>query len=264
LYYLFTNKIIAVIIKKKATGCDAMHIYDTLIIGCSYMSAGYAVTRKNCIICEKSELCDTHFGAALCGFEASDYMPCTVEGKTLWHIFSDMKLLGNGMQNLNAFECAFCKYIIDSGLDVLLKSRVVDVAFNGGIYEVTVITNSGLDKLYAKHIRDFSNDGKDYITVQFVSSDIERDIMLLQKEFGEVKTEKAFYDNRYALYVPAGGSDINMLKIDIYNKWHACGTTAKILHIPSAMYSKNGEKLCDEKFDSFIEAFEAGVKEAEK
>lgn len=241
-----------------------MHIYDTLIIGCSYMSAGYAVTRKNCIICEKTELCDTHFGAVLCGFEASVCNPCTEEGKKLLQIYSYMKLFKDGMQNLNAFECAFCKYIIDSGLDVLLKCRVVDVSFNNGIYEVTVIANSGLDKLYAKHIRDFSNDGKDYITVQFVSSDIERDIPLLQKEFGNAKFEKAFYDNRYALYVPAGGLDINMLKLDIYNKWHACGTTAKILHIPSAMFSNNGEKLCDEKFDGFIEAFEAGVKEAEK
>lgn len=241
-----------------------MHIYDTLIIGCSYMSAGYAVTRKNCIICEKTELCDTHFGAALCGFEAGVCNPCTEEGKKLLQIYNDMKLFKNNMQNLNAFECAFCKYITGSGLDVLLKCRVIEATFNDGIYEVIVMTNSGLDKLYAKNIKDFSNNGKDFITVQFVRNDIERDIPLLQKEFGEAKVEKAFYDNRYAIYVPSNGLDINMLKLAIYNKWKTCGTTAKILHIPSAMFSKYGEKLCDEKFDSFIEAFEAGVREAEK
>ena len=241
-----------------------MHTYDTLIIGCSYMSVGYAVRKGNCIICEKTELCDTHFGAALCGFEVNNCSACTDEGKKLLQIYNDMKLFKEGMQNLNAFECAFCKYITYSGLDLLLKYRVIEVTFNDGIYEVTVMSNSGLDKLYAKNIKDFSNNGKDYITVQFVTSDIARDIPLLQKEFGEAKVEKAFYDNRYAIYVPVGILDINMLKFDIYNKWKACGTTAKILHIPSAMFSKYGEKICDEKFDSFVEAFEAGVKEAEK
>ena len=241
-----------------------MHIYDTLIIGCSYTSVGYAVARKNCIICEKTELCDTHFGASLCSFAKAEYEPKTDEGKKLIGVFENMKLFKDGMQNANGFECALCKYIVEKDVNVLLKCRAIDVAKENGVYAVTVITNSGLEKMYANYVKDFSCSGADFITVQFVSHDIDNDILALKKEFGEVEFEKAFYENRYALFLPTNGMDINLLKLDIYDKWKKCGTKAKILHIPSAMFSKSIERACDEMFDSFAEAFEFGMKEAEK
>lgn len=241
-----------------------MHIYDTIIIGSGYMSAGFSVTKGNCIICERTELCDAHFGASLCCNKISDYRPETVEGNRLYKIFDSMKLIKDGFVNINASECALSEYIIEKELEVLLKCRVIDIASENGIFSATVITNSGIDKIYAKKVMDFSCEGKDYLTVQFISNDIENDITLLENEFGKISYEKTFYENRYALFVPSQGLDINTLKLEIYEKWHKSGTKAKILHIPSAMFSKKSGKVCDDMFDNFFEAFEYGIKEAEK
>jgi len=78
-----------------------MRIYDTLIIGCGYSSAGYALAGGNCILCEENQLCDSHFTMPLGSFRYHRYTPKTPDHSRLLEAFTELELFSpeKGMQN---------------------------------------------------------------------------------------------------------------------------------------------------------------------
>lgn len=238
-----------------------MKLYNTLIIGSGYSSIGYAMASPETVICEEHQICDTSFYLPLRSFRYNAYSPKTEEGSELLGIFNSLSLFRENEQNTNGFEFAMCKYIAQKKLDVLLKCRIVSVVRQPDLtYDVSVQTNEGLTHLFAKKVLDMSNRSDEgYFTVLFICDDIEKVKDKLLSAYSGAQIESAFYKGRYALHVSACGTDVNRIKLEIYEKWRSLGIDAKILYMAPVFYGEvNADKLCDYNYDNPIEAFEAG------
>lgn len=245
-----------------------MHVYETLIIGCGYYSAGYAAAKGNCIICEEHQVCDTSFNLPLRSFSYTPYVPKTKEGNTLFNCFNSLSLFKNEKQNAHAFEIAFCKYIVGSKIKVLLKCRVIKTVMReDGIFDVTIQTNEGLNHLFAKKILNTVNSSADKMyTVLFVCNDIEKEKNKLLAAFNSSTVEPAFYDGRYALHLTTpNNADENYIKCEVYNTWLSIDTDAKILYMAPTFYENGSDcEHCDVNYKNPIEAFEAGYRYAKE
>ena len=186
-----------------------MNVYDTLIIGSGYSSVGYATYCPNTVICEEHQICDTGFYLPMRGFRYRHYSPKTEEGRRLFDIFSSLSLFRENEQNTNGFEFAFCKYIAEKQVNILLKCRVIRIEQQpSGIYDVTLHSNEGLTHLFAKKILDTTDEaGEKRFSVLFVCSDIEKVKEKLLSAFEGAQIESAFYPDRYALHIPIKNSD---------------------------------------------------------
>ena len=238
-----------------------MNVYNTLIIGSGYFSVGYAAACPNTVICEEHQICDTGFYLPLRSFRYKHYSPKTEEGSNLLSIFDSRSLFGEREQNTNGFEFALCRYIVEKQLDLLLKCRIIEIRQQPDrIYDVTVQTNEGLTHLFAEKILDTTNrSGERFFTVLFVCDDIEAGKGKLLSAYSGAQIESAFYQGRYALHLPAHGTDENRIKLEIYKKWCALDIDAKILYMAPVFYEMAGEnRLCDGCYENPIEAFEAG------
>ena len=238
-----------------------MKLYNTLIIGSGYSSIGYAMASPETVICEEHQICDTSFYLPLRTFRYNDYSPKTEEGSQLLALFNSLSIFGKTEQNANGFELAMCKYISQKQLDVLLKCRIVSIVQQTDlIYDVTIYTNEGLTHLFAKKILDMSNRAEEgYFTVLFVCDDIEKVKDKLLSAYSGAQIESAFYAGRYALHIPTDGTDVNRIKLVVYEKWRSLGIYAKILYMAPVFYgTANADKLCDNNYENPIEAFEAG------
>ena len=239
-----------------------MKIYDTLIVGCGYGSVGYALANKNTVICEEHQICDTSFYLPMRTFRYTPYAPKTKEGADLQELFDSFSLFKEGVQNTNGFEYAFCKFISEKDLTILLKCRVIRLLQKpDGIYDVTVQTNGGLSHLLAKQVLNATDcsEPKQY-TVLFVCDCIDPVRAQLESCFEGARIEPTAYENRYALhFVVCADTDENRIKLDVYHKWQSHAINAKILYMAPVFYGNgSGGELCDGRFDNPIEAFEAG------
>lgn len=239
-----------------------MEIYDTLIVGCGYGSVGYALANKNTVICEEHQICDTSFYLPMRTFHYTPYAPKTKEGADLQELFDSFSLFKEGVQNANGFEYAFCKFISEKDLTILLKCRVIRMLQKpDGIYDVTVQTNGGLSHLLAKQVLNATDctEPKQY-TVLFVCDCIDPVREQLESCFEGARIEPTAYENRYALhFVVCADTDENRIKLDVYHKWQSHAINAKILYMAPVFYGNgSGGELCDGRFDNPIEAFEAG------
>ena len=111
-----------------------MDIYDTLIIGSGYTSAGYAASHPGTLICEERQAVDTSFYLPLSGFCHHPYAPRSGEGKKLLEIFESMSLFQGGLQNTNGFEAALCTYLAKGGIvlanyDIAALGRVEEIGY---------------------------------------------------------------------------------------------------------------------------------------
>ena len=238
-----------------------MDIYDTLIIGSGYTSAGYAASHPKALICEERQAADTSFYLPLSGFRHYPYAPRSGEGKRLLEIFESMSLFKGGLQNTNAFESALCTYLAECDLPILLKCRLVSsIVREDGIIDATVQTNEGLTHVFARRIIDTRCEtSQKTLTVLFVTDNIDFSGEELIATFEGASIEPAFYDGRYALRIPVCGMDENTVKPFIYKKWQTLTSNAKILFIaPVFAFSGDGNPMADESYKNPIEAFEAG------
>ena len=87
-----------------------MKVYDTLLIGCSYASVGYALNSKNTLIVEQTQSADTRFYLPLRSYNLDAYTPTTEYGKSLLDTFNSFKLIDGEKINANALESAFCDF----------------------------------------------------------------------------------------------------------------------------------------------------------
>lgn len=239
-----------------------MKIYDTLIVGSGYGSVGYALANKNTVICEEHQICDTSFYLPMRTFRYTPYTPKTKEGADLQQLFDSFSLFKESVQNTNGFEYAFCKFISEKDLTILLKCRVIRMLQKpDGIYDVTVQTNGGLSHLLAKQVLNATDctEPKQY-TVLFVCDCIDPVREQLESCFEGAQIEPTAYENRYALhFVVCADTDENRIKLDVYHKWQSHAINAKILYMAPIFYGNgSGGELCDGRFDNPIEAFEAG------
>ena len=235
-------------------------IYDTLIEGCGYFSAGYALARESSVICEERQICDTGFYLPMRTFTHLAYEPRTDEGEAFLEYFDTLGLFKDGEQCLNRFESAFCKFLIKKQIKVYLKCKIVNKKrLDDGTWDVTVQSNAGLSHIYARNVISTKSTSKILrYTVLFMSDDIVRDREILLSAFDDSEIEHAFFDGRYALHMRAECEDVNEMKLAVYNTWQSLDTEAKILYMAPSLYSETSDPYCDDSYGSPIEAFEAG------
>ena len=237
-----------------------MKLYDTLIIGSGYFSVGYALAKGNCMIAEEHQICDTGFYLPLRSFSYRPYEPVTEEGRRLATTFSELGLFSDGMQNTNAFECAFCRYLLSKDFIPTLKCRVISQEkLPDGTYSATLQTNEGLTEIRARHILDTRSPITDRrLTMLYLAKSEDVGERLLSAFPGST-LEPAFYAGRYALHIPVNGYDENTVKPWIHQRWCELGLDAKILYIAPVFY--HGGDIStpgDGQYRNPIEAFEAG------
>lgn len=238
-----------------------MKIYDTLIIGSGYTSAGYAAAHPSVVICEEKQAADTSFCLPLSDFRYRHYEPRSDEGRRLFEIFDSLSLFDGAMQNTNGFEIALCSYLAERELQVVLKCRIISVQTrDDGIIDATVQTNEGMSHIYARKIIDTRPSGeRRRLSVIFVTEDIESAKSELATLFDGAEIEDAFYARRYALHIEVNGMDENTVKPFIHERWQTLKTDAKILFIAPVFEIKaTGGAMYDESYKNPVEAFEAG------
>ncbi len=238
-----------------------MNIYDTLIIGSGYTSAGYAAACGGTVICEEHQICDIGFYLPLRSFCYKHYSPKTEEGAELLQIFNSLSLFREGEQNTSGFEFALCRYVSEKQFNILLKCRVIYTERRvDDIYDVTVQTNEGITHLLAKKVIDTTNrSGEKRYTVLFVCDDIGKVKDKLLSAYGGAQIEPAFYRGRYALHISAQNTDENRIKLEIYEKWRSLDVDARILYMAPVFYGAAGDgRMSDGNYENPIEAFEAG------
>lgn len=239
-----------------------MHLYDSLIIGSGYTSVGFALKRKNCIICEESQCCDPNFYLPLRSFNAEKYVPVTEYGRKLASVFDKYQLINGEYMCTNALEPAFCEFLSQEDINVLLKCRVIDYEkTDDGNYKINVITAEGISTLYAKNVFDsVPHKLSNYITVLFSSKNGEKAIKELSDAFKDGIFTKAFYENRYAMLLPASNSDVNEMLCYIHDNWKT--QEAKVLYIPPVFVPHSFKEKnfpSDHNYLNPIKALEAGV-----
>ena len=242
-----------------------MKIYDTAIIGSGYTAMGYALKKGNSIIIEESETADVNFYLSLKNFFNNQYAPKNEQGKALLSLYESLNLFKGNEQNLNGFECGFCEFVFQNGLEFLFKTRVIDIQKENEVTKLSLITSGGIEYVYAKNVLDLTKSTPDSktLTILYSTDCPTKTEELLKATFSGCVVENAFYDNRYAVRIPVKvNADFNDTKIEIFERWKKANPNAKILYfapIFANVFSHSKDAMQDGYYLNPIEAFEYGV-----
>ena len=226
-------------------------MYNTIILGSGYYSAGYALVHENCLIIEKSQLCDVNFYGTYSGFCDDGYEPKTHKGKQMKEYFNSFGVLRDTKINVNALESVFCSFINDKPIKILLNTECISVKEADGAYCVKIYNNAGIDCLYAKKVIDTRSKNKNCLNI-LAELDDEAYKKLSQKH--DVKA--AFYKDEYVIGYKTD-KEINTAKLDFYNEWKSTAEL-KNSRIISFAYQMSGDCL-DLSFGNIFKAFDLGV-----
>lgn len=231
-------------------------MYNTIILGSGYYSVGYALKCKNCLIIEKSQLCDINFYGTYSGFEDEGYEPKTYEGKQMKEYFNSFGILRNAKVNVNALESVFCSFINDKPIEILLNTECISVKEENGVYCVKIYNNAGIDCLYAKQVIDTRAKNKNCLNIL-----VELDDKVYKKFSQKNEIKKAFYKNEYVIGYETD-KEINTAKLDFYNEWKNTASSDKS-RIISFAYQMTGECF-DLNFRNIFKAFDSGIMQGAK
>ena len=236
-----------------------MKKYDTLLIGSSFASIGYALERGNTLIAEKTEMLDTEYYLPMLKFRRAAYTPVTGLGRELQRIFDERELFGEEYQNVHAFEIALCRFAEKNPTDIYLKCRVIEKRECDGGFEVTLLHNGGLERVFAKRVIDARPEerGERRLTVLFESEGGDK-LDEVKIAFSGVEIETAFYSGRFAAHIPVESEDINDAKVEIYGKWSNLSFSKIIYMAPVFHYTMSKNPLSDGA-ESPIESLEKGI-----
>lgn len=225
-----------------------MRSCKTLVIGAGHRAVGFAVARKGTLICEESEFCDSDFSLTLKSFSREGYQPQTEAGKELLKSYERLGLVRDLALNCSALEIGLSRYVLEKGVDILLKTRVVQVEKGQEGFAVTLLTNAGLETVRADRVVDVRPTGEKQISLLFTLTD-EESLSRVGACFPAGRTERAFYPDRGVLHLPVEG-DYNQALCSLHDRWESGGLEEKILLVAPRLHF-------DRETDP-IQAFEAG------
>ena len=240
-----------------------MKIYQTLLIGAGHTAVGYAVTRESTLICEESEFCEPGFSLALKQYRCPTYTPQTPQGRALFNRYDALGVFANGRQNLGGLECGLCEYVLENGIELLLKCRVIaNALLPDATYDVTLLTNAGMEHVRCRKLLDLRHrNAPRSLTVLFQSSAPNVDLPVLSSLFPTSWIEPTFDGGFYALHILApAATEYNQHLMEICERWTSIRHTAKILYFApryAEALETAEENTAD--FGNPIAAFEAGI-----
>jgi len=229
-------------------------MYDAVILGSGFFSWGYALSHENCIVIERTQLCDPYYYGRYNGFTQSEYSPETDTGRSLSEYLKGNGILCGEKMNVNALESALCKYVADKNQPVLLGTEVISVEEENGAFCVEIYNNGGTDKIYGRKIMDTRNQSKKTLNV-LVSLDADG----YKRLSGSFDVSKAFHPGEYVVAFSCT-DDINDAKLSFYNYWKssALGDGNKIISF-AYLLTGDGRQCSDSFYKSTLEAFDKGV-----
>ena len=251
---------------------DIMHIYETAIIGSGYFSLGYLLTHQNCIIIERTQLCDKNFYAPFTGFHQEEY---TIENglcRQMREHFFNLGIIKEHSFNASGFESALCSFINDKEPNILLNTDCLKISGNNGLYSIKIYNSGGLGTIHARSIIDARQEttaNSINILLECVSG-FNKDTF--KKVFPGSTLQTAFYDGQYILKVKfKEKTNINRVKKGIYSQWKKFipPIDTKIILMAYLMYNDNPQDIkyinptyvkADELFfGNIFKAFDSGV-----
>lgn len=241
-----------------------MKTYETLLIGCSYSSVGYALAEKNTLIVEENEMADTRFYLPLKSYKTTTYQPTTSHGEKLLECINSLGLIQNGVINANGLECAFCDFISQNQLDIIFKSRIINSEWQNDHFCSQIITNSGIITVKSKKIIDTRvlNPQKTTLTVLLKGNLSQTESQLITSAFANSYIENTLYTDVFSLFLEQSSkAEYNQILKDFYATWKNLGATTKVLYIAPLTASKSEMQQGfpkDEYFDNPIKALEMG------
>ena len=233
-----------------------MEHFDTVLLGSGYSSIGYATGSESTLIVEEQEIADTHFYLPLRSYRYTPYTPKTKEGAALDGVFRSLGLFCGDMQNVNGFEPALCRYLLEHPVPMLLKSRVVKTEPSGEGHILTLSTNEGLLRVSCNRIYDTRGEGAKSLTVLLTAESRANAISAAEATGWEL--EDAFHPNWYALHIPDPGLDENRVKLMVHEALSALHGIRILAIAPIYARKSRNVLLADDSYDNPIAAFEAG------
>ena len=233
-----------------------MEHFDTVLIGSGYSSIGYAMGNESTLIIEEQEIADTHFYLPLRSFRYTPYIPKTKEGAALDDTFRTLGLFEGDKQNTNGFEPALCRYLEKNPVSLLLKGRVAESEEADGGHILTVSTNEGLLRVFAKRVYDTRGTGEGSLTVLITAEDPADASRAAEVTGWEL--EEGFYPDWFALHIPDTGLDENRVKLAVHEALSGLAGVRLLAIAPVYAKRSTSVLLCDDSYDNPIAAFEAG------
>lgn len=245
-----------------------MKIYDTVLLGTGFASLGYAATRGNCLIIEERENCDNAFSLPLRVFKKSEYVPTAPVAAELDKTLTDLGIVKDGDMNAPALECGLCEQILRSGVEVLLRTRVISTTRDGEIYRLRIINGEGISTVLTRQILDTGATFTPIsLTALFMTAHPDTDLSVVHSLFPTATVQSAFYPDRYALTLPAHGDSAAALSEKIYDAWTSVDHTATLMYVsPKLSLAPSGETnpLSDWNFADPVAACDSGTTLASK
>ena len=245
-----------------------MKIYDTVLLGTGFASLGYAIARGSSLIIEERENCDNAFSLPLRGFKKQEYSPKTAVAKSLENTLTDLGIIKNGEMNPPALECGLCEHIVRSGVEVLIRTRVISVTRDGELYRLRIINGGGINTVLTRQILDTGATGAPIsLTALFMTARPDSDLLTVKSLFPTATVSPAFYPGRYALTLPVTDGDTASLASQIYSAWMSTDHTATLMYvapIPAIAPNADASPLSDWRFDDPVAACDLGASLADK
>ena len=151
-----------------------MEQFDTVIIGSGYYAFGYAMTHKNTLIVEETQMADRHYAACLRPFDMNGVQ---VDGEAA-DLIAHMKaqnIIRDGRVRLGGLEAGLCDFTARFFPRVLLGTVCTDIEKSEDGYRISLFNNEGASEISARHVVDTRVDGGDVLNV-LVCGEIDNNI----------------------------------------------------------------------------------------
>ena len=181
-----------------------MEQFDTVIVGSGYYAFGYAMTHKNTLIVEKTQMADRHYAACLRPFDMKGKQIDGGAADLLEHMKAQ-NIIRDGRVRLSGLEAGLCEFAFGFSPRVLLDTVCTGIEKKEDGYRISLFNNEGASEISARHVIDTRVDGGEVLNV-LVDGEIDNKIQ-------GIDVFEGFDDGERILSLHLSERDINRAKI---------------------------------------------------
>lgn len=236
-----------------------MRTYKLLILGGGHVALGLAMAQRDCLICEESEFVDAGFSLTLKGFAREKQIALSQPAQQLQVTYEKIGLLSEKSYHCSALEIGASRFVLDNQIPVLLKCRVLAVQKREEGYEVTLITNSGLETVKADFIADTRPKGSPRSLSALFTIKDDESIIRVRQLFPEGVVEPSFCKEWGAVHMPLTSElQYNAALESLLGRWNLEEKLSLVA--PRLSYGADQATPTDAAYGDPFSAFEAGYR----